>query len=133
MSTSKYTLEFKNHFSDCQSIIQKLDSLMQSLCEDNMKAPAAANAFESLSTAYEEKFDHFFSAFEQLHIEMPGKAVLYPIEQELLSCWEMVDHLRFVAGKINKLTEDQISNIVLGLLELYRLKFETLEELISAL
>lgn len=50
----------------------------------------------------------------------------FNLEQEIMDCWGVVTDLDtlFEAVVEKDLTQDQISNIVLGMRELYQLKFE---------
>jgi hypothetical protein len=52
----------------------------------------------------------------------------FDMEQEILSCWGILDHLNTLSEGIVErgLTPDQISNILTGLHELYELKFDKL-------
>ena len=61
----------------------------------------------------------------------------FDLEQEILDCWHVVEELNLlfetVVDREVPLTQDQMANILLGLKELYQLKFErtftTFEEL----
>lgn len=49
----------------------------------------------------------------------------FDLEQQILDCWHVTDDLKILLESIMEkdLTQDQIANIVLGLQELYNLKF----------
>lgn len=61
----------------------------------------------------------------------------FDLEQEILNCWHVVDDLKLLTEAVLErevpLTQDQLANILLGMEELYSLKFtkafETFEEL----
>lgn len=59
----------------------------------------------------------------------------FDLEQEILRCWSIIDDLKVLADTWDQLTEDQKQNILLGLMELYELKFNicfnTFEELLQ--
>lgn len=50
----------------------------------------------------------------------------FTMEQEIMGCWNVVEELKILhEGVMEKdLTRDQISNILLGMQELYQLKFD---------
>ena len=52
----------------------------------------------------------------------------FDMEQEVMKCWNVVDDLKVLhEGVLDRdLTRDQISNILLGLGEIYQLRFEVL-------
>jgi hypothetical protein len=53
----------------------------------------------------------------------------FQLEQQIMNCWNVVDDLYTLFEEVcenDELTQDQISNILLGLKELYQLKFEKL-------
>jgi hypothetical protein len=53
----------------------------------------------------------------------------FELEQQIMNCWNVVDDLYTLFEEVcenDELTQDQISNILLGLKELYQLKFEKL-------
>ena len=55
-------------------------------------------------------------------------------EQAIMSCWNVVEDLNTVYQAImekDNLTNDQLANVVMGMAELYQLKFETLFEQFS--
>lgn len=60
----------------------------------------------------------------------------FDLEQQILDCWGICEDLDTLFEGIcnTNMTQDQISNVVLGMAELYRLKFErcfnTFEDLI---
>ena len=61
----------------------------------------------------------------------------FDFEQEIMACWNIVEELKVLhEGVLERdLTSDQVSNILLGLAEIYQLKFDilfsTFEQLIS--
>jgi len=61
----------------------------------------------------------------------------FDFEQEILSCWNVVDDIRLLNGSImdsDILDKDDIANYLLGLQTIYELKFDkcfkTFEELV---
>ena len=51
----------------------------------------------------------------------------FDLEQEILSCWHIVDDLKTVYSTERLYTdEDEMQNVLLGLYTLYQLKFENL-------
>lgn len=55
----------------------------------------------------------------------------FDLEQDIMNCWQVVDDLkafskRYLDGK--QMTEDEVSNILIGLYSLYQVKFENLFE-----
>ena len=52
----------------------------------------------------------------------------FTMEQEIMGCWNVVEDLKLLnEGVLERdLTRDQISNILLGMQELYQLKFDIL-------
>lgn len=67
---------------------------------------------------------------------MDNKMTRFDFEQQLMDCWGMVDDLKVLNEAMleTNLTTDQISNILVGLEQLYGLKFDktfrTFEQLI---
>ena len=61
----------------------------------------------------------------------------FDFEQEIMQCWNIVEELKVLHEGVfeRDLTTDQISNILLGLAEIYQLRFEilfdTFEQLVS--
>ena len=61
----------------------------------------------------------------------------FDFEQEIMACWNIVEELKVLhEGVLERdLTSDQVSNILLGLAEIYQLKFDilfsTFEQLVS--
>ena len=61
----------------------------------------------------------------------------FDFEQEIMQCWNIVEELKVLHEGVfeRDLTTDQISNILLGLAEIYQLRFEilfdTFEHLVS--
>lgn len=58
----------------------------------------------------------------------------FDLEQRIMDCWGLVDDLRHVEAAISELTELQRRCVLLGLVELYEIKFrqtmDVLEECI---
>lgn len=50
----------------------------------------------------------------------------FDLEQEILSCWHVTDDIELLFDNImnETLTKDQITNALLGMKELYQMKFE---------
>ena len=60
----------------------------------------------------------------------------FELEQQILDCWHIVDELKTLSEAVcdNNLSTDQTANILMGLEQLYQLKFDklfqTFEELV---
>jgi len=58
----------------------------------------------------------------------------FDFEQEIMGTWNIIDDLKCLADGWDELTEDKKLNIIIGLIDLYHLKFDTMfntfEELI---
>lgn len=54
----------------------------------------------------------------------------FDVEQKILDCWHVVDDLKIVFENVveKDSNPDQVSNILLGMYELYQIKFEKLFE-----
>lgn len=53
----------------------------------------------------------------------------FDLEQQIMDCWHVVDDLNILFENVvenEEMTRDQISNVVLGLQEIYQLKFDKL-------
>ncbi len=48
----------------------------------------------------------------------------FDLEQKILGCWSIVDDLETFLNHYDNLTEDQRQNILIGLKDLYTLKFQ---------
>jgi hypothetical protein len=64
----------------------------------------------------------------------------FDLEQQILDCWKIIDDIKLLdknvlEGKIEggKLTQDEISNYLLGLESIYELKFEQLFDTFGSL
>jgi hypothetical protein len=64
----------------------------------------------------------------------------FDLEQQILDCWKIVDDIKLLdknvlEGKIEggNLTQDEISNYLLGLESIYELKFEQLFDTFGSL
>lgn len=57
-------------------------------------------------------------------------------EQQIMTCWNVTDDLKVlyenVSDRPTPLTEDELANILLGMEQLYQLKFEKLFEMFEA-
>jgi hypothetical protein len=51
---------------------------------------------------------------------------LFELEQNIMDAWHVVDDINTVYHRSDTLNEDQLMNILLGIKELYQLKFEKL-------
>ena len=61
----------------------------------------------------------------------------FDLEQQILDCWRIVDDLKFLTEYViedSSSTKDSISNVTIGLEQLYQIKFDklfrTFEELV---
>lgn len=52
----------------------------------------------------------------------------FDLEQEILNAWHIVSDLKVLLDNWDKTTEDDKQNIIIGLISLYELKFNTLFE-----
>lgn len=53
----------------------------------------------------------------------------FDLEQQIMDCWQVVDDLKVLFENVvedENLTKDSISNVILGLEELYQMKFDKL-------
>jgi hypothetical protein len=64
----------------------------------------------------------------------------FDLEQQILDCWKIIDDIKLLdknvlEGKIEggNLTQDEISNYLLGLESIYKLKFEQLFDTFGSL
>ena len=59
----------------------------------------------------------------------------FDLEQDILNVWRITDDLNLLYDKFDILSEDQRMNMLLGIIEMYNLKFEktwaTFEEVIK--
>jgi hypothetical protein len=59
----------------------------------------------------------------------------FDLEQQIMNCWNVCEDLETVCEGVleREINQDQISNVLLGMKELYQLKFEKLWENFEAL
>lgn len=60
----------------------------------------------------------------------------FDLEQSIMNCWNVVEDINELNQCMidrRKMTEDEISNYLLGLQTIYQVKFERLQEIFSAL
>lgn len=50
----------------------------------------------------------------------------FDVEQGIMRCWSVVEDIEAVYNKTDSLTMDQLQNVLLGMKELYQIKFEQL-------
>ena len=50
----------------------------------------------------------------------------FDLEQEIMSCWHIVEDLQVLLDKWDSTTEDEKLNIIIGLSSLYQLKFDAM-------
>lgn len=68
-------------------------------------------------------------------MEQPNR---FDLEQQILDCWNITNELKLLAEAVGNqsLSEDQTLNIIIGIHELYNLKFEqtfsTFEKLVAS-
>lgn len=59
----------------------------------------------------------------------------FDLEQEIMKCWKITEDIELFYGNLDHLDEDQQMNLLLGLKELYELRFQklwnTFEECVS--
>lgn len=50
----------------------------------------------------------------------------FDLEQEIMNCWKVIDDIDLLAEGVceGTLTQDQIANILIGMKDLYNMKFE---------
>lgn len=53
----------------------------------------------------------------------------FELESEMMNCWNVVDDIRTLYESFDRkeLTQDDIQNVLLGLMTLYQMKFEKLQ------
>lgn len=55
-------------------------------------------------------------------------SVRFDLEQQIMDCWHVVDDLKILTERVldgpKPMTEDEISNVLIGMEHLYQLKFE---------
>lgn len=51
---------------------------------------------------------------------------IFALEQAILDCWHVTSDIKLIYDNSESLTEDQLANALLGLKELYELKFNHL-------
>ena len=54
---------------------------------------------------------------------------LFDMEQQIMACWQVVDDLNIAYHHMDRLDEDGQQNLLLGLIQIYQLKFEILFEM----
>lgn len=56
---------------------------------------------------------------------------IFDLEQNIMNCWDIVDDLKMLNEAVleRDLSQDKISNILLGFEEVYELKFQKLLEM----
>lgn len=50
----------------------------------------------------------------------------FDLEQEIMGCWNVVDELKLLLDRWDSITEDEKLNIIIGLSNLYNLKFDVM-------
>ena len=50
----------------------------------------------------------------------------FDLEQEIMGCWIIVDELKLLLDRWDSITEDEKLNIIIGLSNLYQLKFDNM-------
>lgn len=50
----------------------------------------------------------------------------FDLEQEIMQCWGVVDDLKMLYSRTDSCSEDELQNALLGIIQLYQWKFETL-------
>lgn len=48
----------------------------------------------------------------------------FDLEAQLLACWQVVDDIQILQKRYDKMDDDSRTNLLQGLVELYKLKFE---------
>jgi hypothetical protein len=48
----------------------------------------------------------------------------FEVEQAIMNCWQVVDDLKILLKRYDSLSEDEQLNILIGIQNLYQLKFE---------
>ena len=48
----------------------------------------------------------------------------FDLEEQLLACWQVVDDIQILQKSYDKMDDDSRTNLLQGLVELYKLKFE---------
>lgn len=50
----------------------------------------------------------------------------FELEQAIMNCWHVVDDIKTVTNRADRLTPDELMNSLIGLSTLYQMKFEDL-------
>jgi len=50
----------------------------------------------------------------------------FELEQAIMNCWHVVDDIKTVTGRVGRMSQDELMNVLIGLSTLYQLKFEDL-------
>ena len=80
-------------------------------------------------------YDVFETMEQEKQRRMTSSKTRFDLEQEILYCWNIVDDIKLIHNHHldkRKLTDDELSNVLIGLQELYQIKFETLFETFEA-
>ena len=50
----------------------------------------------------------------------------FELEQAIMNCWHVVDDIKTVSSRTDRLSQDDLLNTLIGLSTLYQMKFEDL-------
>lgn len=85
---------------------------------------------------YEELAKNMFETLDQEQERRRlSPKTRFDLEQEIMQCWNIVDEIKLIyTYHLDKrqLSEDELANILIGLEQLYKIKFETLFETFEA-
>lgn len=111
------------------------DLLIETRSMENRSVNYAEDCAENWCTGVIKSASPYNSAFINLNNEVErqrqSKKTRFDLEQEIMHCWNIVDDIKLIyTTHLDKreLTDDELANILIGLQELYQLKFETLFE-----
>lgn len=52
----------------------------------------------------------------------------FELEQAIMDCWHVVDDIKTVCARSDRMSQDELMNVLIGIHTLYQMKFEDLFE-----
>jgi hypothetical protein len=52
----------------------------------------------------------------------------FELEQAIMNCWHVVDDIKTVCTRSDRMSQDELMNVLIGIHTLYQMKFEDLFE-----
>lgn len=120
-----YTLkDVRNQIIGCWNILKEISSLNEAVLENNMDKDKIFNILLGLKDLYQSKFEKLDRMSNQNIFDKE-------FEEYMLDCWQVVDDIYLIAEymdeeMIENIQIDDISNLLMGLSSLYKLKFKKL-------